>query len=51
MLITFSCRAMFTDAMLEKHQDVICLNGVSAIGVGLLIEYAYTSRLDLDHGE
>ncbi|KAK2145290.1 hypothetical protein LSH36_690g04040 [Paralvinella palmiformis] len=43
-------RAMFTDAMLEKHQDVICLNGVSAIGVGLLIEYAYTSRLDLDHG-
>ena len=41
---------MFTDAMLEKHQDVIYLNGVSAVGVKLLIEYAYTSRLDLDHG-
>lgn len=40
-------RAMFTDAMLESRQSEICLNGVSAGGMRLLLEYAYTSRLAL----
>lgn len=40
-------RAMFTDPMLESRQSEICLNGVSAAGMRLLLEYAYTSRLAL----
>ncbi|XP_014244123.1 kelch-like protein 26 [Cimex lectularius] len=41
-------RAMFTDAMKESRQSEICLNGVSAAGMRLLLEYAYTSRLALN---
>uniref|UniRef100_A0A0A9ZET0 Kelch-like protein diablo n=1 Tax=Lygus hesperus TaxID=30085 RepID=A0A0A9ZET0_LYGHE len=41
-------RAMFTDAMKEARQSEICLNGVSAAGMRLLLEYAYTSRLALN---
>lgn len=41
-------RAMFTDAMRESRQSKICLNGVSAAGIRLLLEYAYTSRLALN---
>ncbi|KAK3872770.1 hypothetical protein Pcinc_022165 [Petrolisthes cinctipes] len=41
-------RAMFTDEMRERGQSVIHLNGVSAGGLGCLLEYAYTSRLSLN---
>lgn len=41
-------RAMFTDAMRESRQSEICLNGVSAAGIRLLLDYAYTSRLALN---
>ncbi|XP_046680622.1 kelch-like protein 26 [Homalodisca vitripennis] len=41
-------RAMFTDAMKESRQSEICLNGVSAAGMRLLLDYAYTSRLALN---
>ncbi|KAK3908107.1 Kelch-like protein 26 [Frankliniella fusca] len=41
-------RAMFTDAMRESRQSKICLNGVSAAGIRLLLDYAYTSRLALN---
>lgn len=40
--------AMFTDAMREASQSEIKLNGVTARGIELLIEYAYTSKLELD---
>lgn len=40
--------AMFTDAMREARQSEIKLNGVNANGIALLIEYAYTSKLELD---
>lgn len=39
---------MFTDAMREARQSEIKLNGVNARGIELLIEYAYTSKLELD---
>lgn len=39
---------MFTDEMRERGQSVIHLNGVSAGGLGCLLEYAYTSRLSLN---
>ncbi|KAL1498249.1 hypothetical protein ABEB36_009079 [Hypothenemus hampei] len=41
-------RAMFTDNMLEARQTEICLNGVTAKGFSLLLEYAYTARLALN---
>lgn len=41
-------RAMFTDAMRESRQSEICLNGVTAAGMRLLLDYAYTSRLSLN---
>lgn len=34
--------------MLEARQSEICLNGVTAAGMRLLLEYAYTSRLALN---
>lgn len=40
--------AMFTDAMREARQSEIKLNGVNAKGIELLLEYAYTARLELD---
>lgn len=39
---------MFTDAMLEARQSEISLNGVTANGIKLLLDYAYTSRLALN---
>lgn len=39
---------MFTDAMRESRQSEICLNGVTAAGIRLLLDYAYTSRLALN---
>uniref|UniRef100_A0A1B0CS45 BTB domain-containing protein n=1 Tax=Lutzomyia longipalpis TaxID=7200 RepID=A0A1B0CS45_LUTLO len=41
-------RAMFTDAMKESQQNEISLNGVTAAGIELLLEYAYTSKLELN---
>lgn len=41
-------RAMFTDAMKESRQQEISLNGVTAEGIRLLLDYAYTSRLALN---
>ncbi|XP_059609563.1 kelch-like protein 26 [Phlebotomus argentipes] len=41
-------RAMFTDAMKESQQHEISLNGVTAAGIELLLEYAYTSKLELN---
>lgn len=41
-------RAMFTDEMLESKQSEIRLNGVTAEGIRLLLDYAYTSRLGLN---
>lgn len=38
---------MFTVAMSESHQSEICLKGVTALGIELLLNYAYTSKLDL----
>ncbi|XP_054728397.1 kelch-like protein 22 [Anastrepha obliqua] len=40
--------AMFTDAMREAHQSEIKLNGINAHGLELLLEYVYTSKLELD---
>ena len=36
--------------MKEKEQEVICLNGISAIGMQELLDYAYTSTLTLTSG-
>ena len=41
---------MFTADMKEKEQEVICLNGISAIGMQELLDYAYTSTLTLTSG-
>ena len=41
---------MFTGDMKEKEQEVICLNGISAIGMQELLDYAYTSTLTLTSG-
>lgn len=41
-------RAMFTDEMRERGQSEISLNGVSAMGMRCLLDYAYTSRLSLN---
>ena len=43
-------RAMFTDNMRERRQEEVVLNGISPLGVKLLIEYAYTSKIALDLG-
>lgn len=34
--------------MRESRQSEICLNGVTAAGMRLLLDYAYTSRLSLN---
>ncbi|XP_039292521.1 kelch-like protein 26 [Nilaparvata lugens] len=41
-------RAMFTDAMLESRLSEICVGGVPAAGMRLLLDYAYSSRLTLN---
>ena len=44
-------RAMFTGEMKEREQEVISLNGISAIGMQELLDYAYTSTLALTSGK
>lgn len=39
--------AMFTEPMKESREKEIRLYGVTAIGVEVLLEYAYTSKLEL----
>lgn len=39
---------MFTDPMKESKQREIILNGVTATGIELLLDYAYTSKLELN---
>ncbi|KAK9890689.1 hypothetical protein WA026_012041 [Henosepilachna vigintioctopunctata] len=41
-------RAMFTDNMLESHSNEIRLNGISAQGFLLVLEYAYTCKITLN---
>lgn len=41
-------RAMFTDALKESRLNKISLKGVTARGLGHLLEYIYTSRLALN---
>lgn len=41
-------RAMFTDAMRERRQSEIRLRGVTARGIELLLNYAYTAKLELN---
>lgn len=41
-------RAMFTDGLLECHLSEIQLNGVTAKGMRHLIDFAYTSKIDID---
>lgn len=41
-------RAMFTGNMLESRQNEIALNGVSADGFRILLDYAYTCLLSLN---
>jgi len=43
-------RAMFTDGLLECKLDEIRLNGVTAIGMKALIDFAYSSKVDIDAG-
>lgn len=38
---------MFTDMMRESHQDEISILGITARGIREVINYAYTSRLEL----
>ena len=42
---------MFTGEMKEKEQEVISLNGISAIGMQELLDFAYTSTLALTSGK
>lgn len=39
---------MFTDAMLESTQSEISVSGVSARGIELMLNYAYTSKIELN---
>jgi hypothetical protein len=41
---------MFTDAMRESTQTEIELNGIGALGLELILDYAYTSKLTLTLG-
>lgn len=40
-------RAMFTEPMLESRQNEIKLNGVTAKGFQILLDYFYTSQIEL----
>ncbi len=42
---------MFTGQMKERELAVITLNGVSAVGMQELLDYAYTSTLTLTSGK
>lgn len=41
-------RAMFTDGMKESTQSEITVTGVSAKGIELMLDYAYTSKIELN---
>lgn len=41
-------RAMFTDGLLETRLDEIRLNGVTSKGMRNLIDFAYSSKIDID---
>ena len=41
-------QAMFTEPMKEQNQNDIYLSGISAIGLELVLEYIYTSKLSLN---
>lgn len=41
-------RAMFTDDLLESQLDEIRLNGVTALGMKKLIDFAYSSKIVID---
>ena len=41
---------MFTGKMREQQQNEIKLNDMSPVGIQLLLDYAYTSRLTLNKG-
>ncbi|ESO98232.1 hypothetical protein LOTGIDRAFT_114716 [Lottia gigantea] len=42
-------RAMFTDGLKESKEENIKLNGVTAMGMRNLIDFAYTSKINIDH--
>lgn len=50
ILYLFAYRAMFTDGLLECQLDEIQLNGVTATGMKALIDFAYSSKIDIDAG-
>ncbi|XP_041375350.1 kelch-like protein 26 [Gigantopelta aegis] len=41
-------RAMFTDGLKECHQEEIVLSGVTAKGMANLVDFAYTSKSNID---
>lgn len=41
-------RAMFTDMMRESNEDEISIHGITARGIRSVINYIYTSKLELD---
>lgn len=43
-------RAMFTDGLLECQLDEIPLNGVTSTGMKNLIDFAYSSKIDINAG-
>ncbi|XP_052230121.1 kelch-like protein 26 [Dreissena polymorpha] len=43
-------RAMFTNGLIECSLDEICLNGVTAMGMRALIDFAYSSTVDINEG-
>ena len=50
-LSLYPLRAMFTDALRERQQQVIALSGITSVGFRCLLEYVYTSQLTLNLGE
>ena len=42
---------MFTDGLMECQLDEICLNGVTSNGMRNLIDFAYSSKIDIDAGK
>lgn len=42
---------MFTDGLMESKQKEVHLNGVTAKGMKHLIDFAYSSKIDLDFGK
>ena len=50
LVVCVAFRAMFTDAMKEANLSEIELNGVGAMGLKHVLDYAYTSKLTLTLG-